>query len=298
MLPSTILEKLKVKYRIINEQKFSSLGLVSYNCENDKVLTFVEKPSLIPFITDNVSMVLTTKDLADDLNLDVGIIIVDHPRTIFFKMHNYLSQNDGYKIKQYTSKTGENCLISSNAIISEYNVSIGNNVIIEDNVIVRENVSIGDNTVIRAGSIIGSEGFEFKIDQGKLLPVVHSGSVRIGDRVQIQYNTCIDKAIYPWDSTIIGNNVAIDNLVHIGHAVKIGDGTLVVANSGIGGRTLIGRNAWIGFGCTIRNGIKIGDNARINMGSVVTKNVDNGKAVSGNFAIEHSRFIEKMKRDI
>ena len=63
--------------------------------------------------------------------------------------------------------------------------------------------------------------------------------------------------------------------------MKIGKRSMIVANSGIGGRVMIGDDAWIGFGAIIRNGITIGNKARINMGSVVTKSVDNNTHVSG-----------------
>ena len=84
-------------------------------------------------------------------------------------------------------------------------------------------------------------------------------------------------------------------LVHIAHGVKIGKNVMVVANSGIGGRTVIGDDCWIGFASTLRNGITIGDRARVNMGSVVTKSVASGGSVTGNFAINHEDFIENLK---
>lgn len=89
--------------------------------------------------------------------------------------------------------------------------------------------------------------------------------------------------------------VVVDNLVHIAHAVKIGRGSMIVAQSGIGGRVEIGDNAWIGFGATIRNGITIGAGSRVNMGAVVTKSVPDGTAVSGNFAMPHDKFIDFVR---
>ena len=71
---------------------------------------------------------------------------------------------------------------------------------------------------------------------------------------------------------------------------------MIVANSGIGGRVSIGEDVWIGFGATIRDGIHIGDRARTNMGSVVTRNVGTEEAVTGNFAIPHKNFIANLKK--
>ena len=78
--------------------------------------------------------------------------------------------------------------------------------------------------------------------------------------------------------------------------VKIDERTMIVANSGIGGRTNIGYDTWIGLGATLRNGIDIGNNSRANIGAVVTKDISDNESVTGNFAIEHKIFIDKMRR--
>ena len=116
--------------------------------------------------------------------------------------------------------------------------------------------------------------------------------------MEIQYNTCVDRAVYPWDNTMIGDFCKIDNLVHVAHAVKIKENVMVVAQSGIGGRVEIEPNTWVGFGATISNGLKIGESARANIGAVVTKNIDAGNSVSGNFAIKHERFLENLKKSV
>ena len=131
---------------------------------------------------------------------------------------------------------GEHCSISKHCCISDYNVSIGDYVTIEEFVSIRENTTIGNNSIIRAGSIIGGEGFEFKANGAGILSVKHLGGVRIGENVEIQHNTCIDKAVYPWDNTSIGDNSKIDNLVYIAHGVKVSNNVLVVGQSGILGR--------------------------------------------------------------
>ena len=127
------------------------------------------------------------------------------------------------------------------------------------------------------------------------MSVKHLGGVIINNNVEIQYNTCIDKAVYPWDNTIIGDYCKIDNLVYIGHGVKVNSGCMIAANTTIGGRTNIEKNSWIGLNSTISNGLVIGERAKINIGSVVTKNIEKDNSVSGNFAIDHSKFIKFIK---
>lgn len=213
----------------------------------------------------------------------------------FFEIHNFLKDSPNYARKKFETQIGEKCKISSLASISPYNVIIGDNVVIEEFVVIRENTIIGNNSIIRAGAKVGGQGFEFKRKYEEMLAVEHLGGVKIGENTEIQYNACIDKAVYPWDDTVLGNYVKIDNLVHIGHAVKVADNVMLVAQCGIGGRTEIESNTWIGFAATVSNGLKIGNGARVNIGSVATKNVEDQQSVTGNFAIAHDKFIENLK---
>lgn len=107
---------------------------------------------------------------------------------------------------------------------------------------------------------------------------------------------CLDRAIYPWDDTVVDDHSNIDNLVYIAHGVKIGKLSLVASGATIGGRCNIGDNVWIGLGAIIRNGIDLGAGSRANMGAVVTKSVGEGEAVSGNFARNHEELIAEIKR--
>lgn len=289
--------KSTAKHQYIQEKAFDSLGLAGYNC-GDRVCTFLEDIKYLASLSSNVVMIITNKKTAVMLSAQqnsFGICITENPRKTFFQLHNTLCEDIAYCIPKRITRIGKNVKISPSAIIADHNVVIEDDVVIEEHCVIRENTKIGQNSVLRAGCIIGGMGFEFKYDDSGIFGVTHAGSVTIGRNVEIQYNTCVDKAIYPWDSTVIGDFVKIDNLVHIGHAAKIGKQTLIVANSGIGGRVEIGDNCWIGFNSTIRNGLKIGNNVRINMGAVVTKNVETGEHVSGNFAVPHDAFIQHIK---
>lgn len=287
-------------YRIENEKEFEYLSLATYEHEKP-VCTFLDNPKFAGIINSSAAMLLITEDLYPLFKgRDIGLCISEYPRDMFFRLHNFLCEHTeyGYTRPSFDTVIGENCNISPLSSIAQKNVRIGNNVTIEEFCVIRENTVIGDGTIIRSGAKIGGHGFEFKRRNAAVLPVAHAGGVVIGHDAEIQYNTCVDRAVYPWDDTRIGNYTKIDNLVHIGHAVKLADDVLVVANSGIGGRTEIGKGAWIGFGATVINGTTVGKNARVNMGAVATRPVPDGGSVTGNFAIEHKKFIENLKKSL
>ena len=292
-----ILTEMKIEHKCLGNTEFETLGLTDY-AYGSSVCTFITDAKYAKNLKPDTAVALITDDMADRLSCR-GLCIVDDPRKTFFTMHNFLADRAEYKRPSEPSKIGNNCRISPLAYIAEQNVVIGDNAVIEEFVSIKENTVIGNNCIIRAGSILGGEGFEFKRDDNdNLFGVRHTGGVILCDNVEIQQSTCVDRAVYPWDNTVIGEYSKVDNLVHIAHGVKIGRNTMVVANSGIGGRVVIGDNCWMGFGVTIRNGIKIGNDARANMGAVVSRNVNDGASVTGNFAIDHQIFLKNLKNSV
>ena len=284
--------------QIEGERPFDLLALCASELSRDNLI-FLDGEEYLSSVKSSVSMALTTQALAGRLlERGIGVCITPRPRVLFFLLHNYLSTQDAYIRPHFSTTIGKSSQISPLSCISERNVRIGERVCIEEFVTIRENTVIGDDVIIRAGTRIGGLGFEFKRYNDGILAVEHVGGVVIGDNVEIRENVCIDRAIYPWDDTIIGENCKIDNLVYIAHAAKLGRNVLIVANSGIGGRTIVGNDCWIGLGATITNGTCMGDHSRANIGSVVTKPVPEGGSVSGNFAIDHARFLENIKNSL
>lgn len=282
-------------YEIKKDTEFDYLGLVESKAMG-KICLFLESENYINKLPLNATAVITTANYSDSLlKKGLGVVVTDIPKILFFMLHNKLKSSMGYVRETFSTVIDETASISDFADIAPTNVKIGKNVIVEPFVKIYSNTIIGDDSIIRSGAKLGGCGFEFKRIDDTIMPVEHLGGVSIGTFCEIQNNSCIDRAVYPWDDTIIGNYTKIDNLVHIGHAAKIGNCVMIAANSGIGGRTEVEDNSWIGFGATIRNGIVVGKEARTNMGAVVTQNVAAREAVTGNFAIEHSLFIRELK---
>lgn len=290
----SILSELNVKHKCKRNSDFETLGLIESDTKKN-ICTFVAEKKYLSDFNSNVSVVITTEEVATEIE-NVGVCIVDNPRYTFFLLHNYLCKTEEYIRLAFKTKIGNKCSISDMSYIADKNVIIGDNVTIEEFVSIKENVVIGNNSIIRAGTIVGGIGFEQKRHGDTVMSVEHAGGVIIGENVELQQSNCIDRAIYPWDDTIIGDYCRTDNKVHIAHAVKMKPRVLIAACTCVAGRVVIGEDVWIGPGVTVINGIHIGKNARVNIGSVATKDVPENGAVTGNFAIEHKKFIENMKK--
>ncbi|MDY4604583.1 UDP-3-O-(3-hydroxymyristoyl)glucosamine N-acyltransferase [Clostridium tertium] len=279
---------------LLKDGEFTSLGLAVSVCE-EKLLSFIENEKYIDSLSDRITCLITTQAIGEKLKNKYGVIVSSNPRMDYFKLHNKLSSIEEYKRKEFETIIGEGCEISNLASISKNNVRIGNNVKIEEFVVIRENTVIEDNSIIRAGVVLGGEGYEYKRVDGIIMNVNHCGGVIIGENVEVQYNGCIDKALYPWDNTIIGSYSKLDNLVHIEHGVKIGNRCLIASRTTFGGRTIIGDDSWVGLGVIISNGLTLGNKVSVSLGSVVTKSLKDGEKVSGNFAINHNKYIDFIK---
>ena len=240
--------------KVEKDGEFNWLGLTAEDYEGKKVLTFLNDEKYYKEIENNKSItcIVTTDEVAKKIEKDkYGIIISENPRKDFFELHNKLVKKDFYFTKR-DNQISEKAYISEKANIGNYNIIIEDDVIVEADVTIYENVTIKKGAIIRSGSRIGGNGFEFSRFGDEVLSISFAGDVLIEENVEVQNNTCIDRGVF--DRTYLGKNVKVDNLVHIAHDVKIGENTLVVACTLIGGRTRIGKNSYLGPNCTVKNG--------------------------------------------
>lgn len=222
-------------------------------------------------------------------------IIVQNPRRIFQEvLIKFFSKKRSPQISpnaiiDSTSKVGKNAFIGNNVVVEE-NCEIGDNVTILHNTVVLHGTKIGNNVSIGANNTIGGTGFGYeKNTNGDFELIPHLGHVYIGDNVDIGNNTCIDRAVM--GSTILEENVKIDNLVHIAHGVKVRRNAVVIANAMVAGSVEIGENSWIAPSVSVMNKKNIGKNSLVGLGAVVTKPVGDNVIVAGNPA----KFIRSIK---
>lgn len=188
---------------------------------------------------------------------------------------------------------GSGTQIQANVSIGE-NVTLGRDCWIFPGVVVYDGCRIGDRCVIHAGTVIGSDGFGFLEQQagGIRDKIPQVGIVDIGNDVEIGSNSTIDRARF--DRTVIGSGTKIDNLVQIGHNVRVGENTVIVSQAGISGSTTIGNNVIIAGQVGVIGHTTIGDNAMIGAKSGVSKAVAPGSKISGYYAADHKRTMREL----
>ncbi len=138
---------------------------------------------------------------------------------------------------------------------------------------------LGSRVVIAPGAVIGEAGFGFHKQDGQLFRMPQLGIVTIDDEAEIGANTTIDRAAL--GETVIGAGAKIDNLVQIGHNVRIGRGAILASQVGIAGSTIIGDNVLIGGQAGLADHLTIGDGAMIAAGTGLMRDVLPGERVGG-----------------
>jgi UDP-3-O-[3-hydroxymyristoyl] glucosamine N-acyltransferase len=159
-------------------------------------------------------------------------------------------------------------------------VKAGSHLFAHAHAVVRENCVLGDHVTLENGAIIGADGFGFaRTEAGHWEKIPQSGPVRLGNRVDVQANACIDRATV--GETAIGDGTKVDNLVQIGHGSKVGENTLVCAQTGLAGSSVIGNNVILAGQTGVAGHCKVGDGVILTAQSAVSHDVPPGKTLSG-----------------
>lgn len=188
------------------------------------------------------------------------------------------------------AEIGAGSWIGANAVIGQ-NVKIGAACRIGANAVISHTI-IGDHVRIYPGCCIGQDGFGFAIDPKGYVKVPQLGRVVIEDGVEIGANTTIDRGAGP--DTIIGAGSWIDNLVQIGHNVKIGRGCILVSQCGVSGSTTLDDFVMVAGQAGIAGHLNIGKAARIAAKSGIMRDVPPGIDVMGYPAIPMKQFMRQV----
>lgn len=229
---------------------------------------------------------------------DGAVAIMHAPRLGFARLAAHLHKSRPFAARggaHPSAKIGARVSIGDGAVIGE-DAEIGEGCIIGPNAVIGPGVRIGPEgrigagasvthaligarVNILAGARIGEEGFGFAPGEEGLVRIPQLGRVLIGDDVEIGANATVDRGAL--GDTEIADGAKIDNLVQIGHNVKIGRHTVIAAQAGVSGSCTIGAGVMIGGQAGIADHLEIGDGAQLAAKAGVISNVPAGEVWGG-----------------
>jgi len=173
---------------------------------------------------------------------------------------------------------GPRSRVDSHVVIGD-DCRVGEDVRLHPHVVLYDATSIGDRSIVHAGVVLGSDGYGFASDATGHHKIRHVGRVEVGADVEIGSNSAIDRAVL--EATQVGDGTKIDNLVQVGHNVRIGKGCLLVSQAGIAGSSRLGDGVVIAGQSGVAGHLEIGDGVMIAAKSAVFRSVEAGRKVAG-----------------
>jgi UDP-3-O-[3-hydroxymyristoyl] glucosamine N-acyltransferase len=179
-----------------------------------------------------------------------------------------------------TAHVGPNCVLGARVRLGARCVLMGGNDLQADcllgddvclfpNVVLYRQTQLGHRVTIHAGTVIGSDGFGYVLDEGRHRKVLQLGNVINHDDDEIGANT------------VIGEGTKIDNLVHVAHNVVIGRHCLILGQVGLAGSTTLGDYVVLASQSGIADHLKLGNQAIVGAKSGVMRDIPDGGRVLG-----------------
>ncbi len=201
---------------------------------------------------------------------------------------------EGARIGAY-AVVGENVVIGRSAVIHPHvtiydGVTIGDDFLAHAQAVVREHCRIGDRVILQNGVVVGGDGYGFaRREDGSHHKIPQAGIVIVEDDVEIQANSCIDRAAV--GETRIGRGTKIDNLVQIGHAVGIGEHNIICSQVGIAGSTTLGDHCILAGQVGVINHLSIGNRVLLTAKTGVGHDVPDGQKMSGAPELDNRQWL-------
>ena len=308
-----ILSELLKKVDINLDSKLQVSGLNTLLDANENEISFLENKKYIKDLSKTkAGAVLVKEEFKKDIPNNTIAIICEEPYLTLAKLSKFFApeiiQKEGKDciVGENTtimenvylgkdSKIGKNCIIMSGSFIGD-NVTIGDNTTIYPNVSIYRDCVVGDDCIIHSGTVIGSDGFGFAHTKtGKYIKIYQNGNVKVGNDVEIGSNVSIDRAAF--NSTIIGNGVRLDNLVHIAHNCILKDGCILTGQVGLSGSTILNEYVVMGGQSATAGHLEIAPFTTIAARGGVTKSINEPKKQWAGFPLfEHRQWLKLQSR--
>ncbi|HEX3436295.1 MAG TPA: UDP-3-O-(3-hydroxymyristoyl)glucosamine N-acyltransferase [Pseudacidobacterium sp.] len=249
---------------------------------SDSLVFAEDEASIQQALASNAAAVLVTGELAQQIETAKPLLIMRHPRLGFARAARLLQIKNlaegihptaivapevqlaegvsvgAYAVIERDAQIGAGTNIGAGVVISA-GVRIGESCRIYPRVVLYSGVTLGNRVVVHAGAVLGADGFGYVRDTetGEYLQFPQQGTLVIEDDVEIGANSTIDRGAL--EETRISRGVKLDNLVHVGHNVRIGRNVVIAAQTGVSGSSEIGDDAIVGGQVGIGDHVEIGE---------------------------------------
>ena len=183
-----------------------------------------------------------------------------------------------YVVVEDDVTVGDRSVLHSHTVVRR-ETRIGAECVVHPHVVLYPGVVLGDRVVLHSGVRVGVDGFGYTPSPEGTKKIPHVGQCVIGNDVEIGANSCIDRGSI--GRTELGEQTKLDNLVHIGHNVRVGPSSFLAAQFGSAGSTSIGAGTMWGGQSGVAPHVVVGDGARVAGQAGVTEDVPVGETVSG-----------------
>jgi len=188
-------------------------------------------------------------------------------------------------------EVGDGSRIGAHVVVGDH-ACIGESCTLHPQVVLYPHSVLGDRVILHSGVRIGADGFGYAFLDGAHRRIPHVGRTVILSDVEIGANTTVDRGSI--GDTVVEEGVKIDNLVMVGHNVRIGAGSMVAGMAGISGSTRLGRGVWMGGQAGVIGHLEIGDGARLLVASKTMRDVPPGETMSGHPARPHREDTKRL----
>jgi UDP-3-O-[3-hydroxymyristoyl] glucosamine N-acyltransferase len=188
------------------------------------------------------------------------------------------------------AELGQRAILHSFVTIYQ-GAKIGDDFFAHAHAVVREHCHIGNRVILQNGAIIGGDGLGYaKQNDGSWYKMVQSGPAVLEDDVEVQSNSCIDRATV--GETRIGRGTKIDDLVLVGHASQLGADNMICGQTGLAGSTKIGDQCIFAGQSASSGHLTVGDNVVVTAQSGLPRDVASNQIRSGSPAVDNKLWLK------
>lgn len=270
--------------RVVRDAECSCLG--GGQTRRGGTLAYADTIHYVRQLAENprVTALITTDALANAVSERLGVVVMENPRTAFYRLHNVLIGGEMYQ--RIEAQRGRDVRIHPSALVDD-DVQLGDGVMIKAGAIVGRNTIIEADVLIEPGVRIGVDGILFFRDELGIRRIAHAGGVKVAAGATLLANSVVVRSIHDSQFTEIGERSIIGVASCIGHEASVGADCIVSGNCVVARNAVLEQNVYIGTNVYVRENCRIGQSARVMAGSIVVTSISAGATVSGNFAIAH-----------